>query len=195
MSTSSIATAVACVVLGYFVGAIPFGLLVARWRRGIDIRRYGSGSTGATNVLRTLGWKASLLVFLADLGKSVLPVLLARMLTASAWVTAATGVAVIVGHCWSIYTGWTGGRGATSSLGGILVIQPLVGVGSFVVAIVAMAASRYASLGSLLGVGFGTLVMIYLLATGAIPLGDVVYIIGSPLLVYVRHRDNIRRLG
>lgn len=191
---SAIVSGAAIVLAGYFLGAIPFGFLVTRWQRGIDIRRYGSGSTGTTNVLRVMGWKWSAFVFLGDLVKSILPVLIARILTGDAWIESATGVAVIAGHCWSIFAGWTGGKGSTSSFGALLVLQPFAAIGSFVVAMLVMGVTRYASLGSLLGTAFGTLVMVVLVATHGVPPGDIVFIIGSPLIVYLRHWENIHRL-
>lgn len=191
---SLIVSGVALVLAGYTLGAIPVGYLVARWKRGIDIRRYGSGSTGTTNVLRVLGWKWSALVFVADLAKSVLPVLVARVLTGDAWIESATGVAVIVGHCWSIFGGWSGGKGSTSSFAALLVIQPLAALGSFVVAATVMAVTRYASLGSLFGTTFGMIFMLVLLFDHAVPVGDIVFIVGSPLIVYLRHRENVQRL-
>src|SRR5690349_9949564 len=97
------------VLFGYLLGAIPFGLLLAKWTGGIDIRRYGSGKVGATNVLRTMGWKASAVVFACDILKAVIPVIAARILTGSAWWESAAALAAIAGHCWSIYIGWTGG--------------------------------------------------------------------------------------
>lgn len=191
---SLIVDGVALVLAGYAVGAIPVGFLVARWRRGIDIRRYGSGSTGTTNVLRVLGWRWSAVVFVADLTKSVLPVLIARWLTGDAWIVSATGVAVIAGHCWSVFSGWSGGKGSTSSFAALLVIQPAAAVGSFLVAAVVMAITRYASLGSILGTTFGLVMMLVLLFNRDVPPGDIVFIVGSPLIVYVRHQENLRRL-
>ncbi|MCC6674695.1 MAG: glycerol-3-phosphate 1-O-acyltransferase PlsY [Thermomicrobiales bacterium] len=176
------------------MGAIPFGILVARWRRGIDISNYGSGSTGATNILRTVGWKASILVFAGDLLKSLGAVYLAHTLTGSDWAEALTGVAAIAGHCWSIYIGWKGGRGATSSLGALLAIQPWVAIGCLLVAAIVMVRTRFASLGSLLGVAFGVVVMSYLAITGYVSLGTVIFIVGAPLIVYARHANNIQRL-
>jgi glycerol-3-phosphate acyltransferase PlsY len=194
MSAITVSLDVALVVVAYFIGAIPVGLLIARWQGGIDLRRYGSGSTGATNVLRALGWKASALVFLLDLLKSIGAVYLAWSMSGSAWIECAAGVAAIVGHCWPIYLGGTGGRGATSSLGGLFVIDPIVATGCFVVAILAILRTRYASAGSLAGAVFGGVVMAALVATGHAPLGDVIYVLGSPSIVFIRHRENIRRL-
>jgi glycerol-3-phosphate acyltransferase PlsY len=124
----------------------------------------------------------------------MLPVLLARDLTGSEWIAAATGVAGLAGHCWPAYNGWSGGRGATGSLAGILVLQPFVGILCLAVAAVVVARTRYVSLGSLLGTGTGCMVMTYLLATGAVPTGDIIFTIGAPLITFVRHRDNIVRL-
>ena len=194
MTPSTLATDAAIVLAGYFLGAIPFGVLVGRWRRGIDVSRYGSGSTGATNVLRTMGWRASVIVFAGDLLKSAAAVLLARIITTSASVEALAGVAAVAGHCWSIYIGGRGGRGVTSTFGATLLLQPFVALGSLVVAAAIMAGTRFASLGSLCGVAFGTIAMAYLLASHAVPSGYLIFTIGAPLIVYARHRDNIDRL-
>lgn len=189
-----IVASVLVVAFGYLLGAIPIGLLVARWWRGIDIRQHGSGSTGATNILRTLGWKASAVVFAGDLAKTMVPVLIAWFALRSPLVASITGVAVIAGHCWPVYAQWNGGRGVTSSLAALLVIQPLVAVGSLIVAAIVMARSRFVSLGSLAGVAFGAVVMVILIVDRTAPLGDLVFVIGAPLVVFVRHRENILRL-
>ncbi|HVC32878.1 MAG TPA: glycerol-3-phosphate 1-O-acyltransferase PlsY [Chloroflexota bacterium] len=189
-----IAASILVVIAGYLLGAIPVGLLVARWRRGIDIRQFGSGSTGATNILRTLGWQASALVFAGDLAKTMVPVLIAWFLIRSPLVASVTGVAVVAGHCWPVYCQWNGGRGVTSSLAALLILQPLVAVGSLLVAGVVMARSRFVSLGSLAGVAFGAMVMAVLIADRTVPLGDLFFVIGAPLVVFVRHRENILRL-
>ena len=189
-----IGLSIGIVVMAYFLGAVPFGLLMARWQRGIDIRQYGSGSTGATNVLRTMGWRASAAVFVCDLLKTCVPVLLAQVITGSAWVEAAAGVAALVGHSWPIYTNWTGGRGVTSSLGAVLVIQPLVAIGALIVAGTVMALTRFVSLGSLAGVSFGAIVLSILIVDGSLPVGAIVFVIGATVVVFVRHRDNILRL-
>lgn len=194
MTPAALAIDLGVVLVGYLLGAIPFGVLVGRWRRGIDVSRLGSGSTGATNILRTLGWKASVVVFAGDLLKSLGAVVLARLLTGSAAMEALTGVAAIAGHCWSIYIGGRGGRGATSSFGALLAIQPIVALGCLLVAAMVMARTRFASLGSLLGVAFGVVVMTYLVIRGTVPVGTMIFVVGAPLIVYARHADNIQRL-
>jgi glycerol-3-phosphate acyltransferase PlsY len=182
------------VVAGYLMGAIPVGLLVGRWLRGIDVRRYGSGSTGATNILRTLGWKASALVFAGDLAKTLIPVLIAWFVLRSSLVASITGLAVVAGHCWPVYCQFSGGRGVTTSLATLLIIQPLVAIGSLLVAAIVMVWSRFVSLGSLTGVTFGAVVMVVLIAFRWAPVGDLVFVIGAPLVVFIRHRENILRL-
>ncbi len=194
MSPTAIASAVAIVGGGYLLGAVPFGWLVAKRQSGIDLRSYGSGSTGATNVYRAVGWKSSTVVIAADFMKAVLPVLVARQMTGSAWVESAAGVAAIAGHCWPIYTGWRGGKGATSSLGALCVIHLPVAIACLGVAALIVARTRLVSLGSMSAVLFGTVAMAYLIATGGAPIGYLLFTIVCPLIIAVRHRDNIDRL-
>jgi glycerol-3-phosphate acyltransferase PlsY len=194
MTATELLTDVAVIVAGYLLGAVPVGLLVARWQRGIDLRRYGSGSTGATNVLRALGWRASLVVLIGDCVKTIIPVYLAGQLTGNAWVESTTAVVAIAGHCWSPYSGWRGGRGSSSSFAALLVLQPPVAIASFVVAGVTVALTRYMSVASILGTAFGGLVMAWLVLHGSVPLGDIVFTIGSPAIVFIRHRENVVRL-
>jgi glycerol-3-phosphate acyltransferase PlsY len=186
------------IVVAYLLGAVPFGLVVGWRERGIDIRRYGSGSTGATNVLRTLGWRASAMVFVGDFLKTVIPVVVAGQIASphalAAWVQSAAGVAAVAGHCWSPFSNWSGGRGSTSSLAGMIVIQPILGVACGLIAAITVLRTGYMSLGSLLATGFGAIVMLGLVLSGTLPPGDIVWTIGAPVIVYWRHRENLRRL-
>ncbi|MGH2619985.1 MAG: glycerol-3-phosphate 1-O-acyltransferase PlsY [Anaerolineales bacterium] len=117
-------------VLGaYVLGATPTGFLVARLARGIDLREYGSKSLGGTNVYRLLGWKYAIPVALVDLGKGAIPVLLGRSLQegglAPAWFPAALGAAAVLGHMYSPYVRFRGGKGMATATGMFLALAPL----------------------------------------------------------------------
>src|SRR5918997_4580737 len=108
---------VALVVASFLVGAVPWGFLLGKASRGIDLRTVGSGGTGATNVLRTLGPRASVVVALLDILKGVLPVLLARSAGFDSTWVAAAAVATVAGHCWSPFIGFKGGKGVATGAG------------------------------------------------------------------------------
>jgi glycerol-3-phosphate acyltransferase PlsY len=185
-------------VLGYLLGAIPFGLLVGRLTRGIDLREYGSHRTGATNALRTLGLRAAALVFLLDVGKGVAAVVLSRMLLADdpqvEWAAAVAGFAAIVGHNWSVFIRFTGGRGVATSAGALGAMSPwtILLLAPIVVGIIWR--SRYVSLGSVTGGLSAPVITAVLWALGAATLPAIAYAAASGLLVTVAHADNIARL-
>ena len=122
--------AVALIGLAYLIGAIPFGILAGRLAGGVDLRQHGSRRTGTTNALRTLGLGWAAAVFVLDVAKGAVAVLLAQALYQAGpagspeWVAAAAGVAAVVGHNWSVFIGFGGGRGVATSAGGLLVISP-----------------------------------------------------------------------
>jgi acyl phosphate:glycerol-3-phosphate acyltransferase len=194
--------ALLAVVLGYVLGALPFGLVIGRWLRGIDIRDYGSHRTGATNALRTLGARAALAVFLLDVGKGAAAVLLARFLYAAdggpsaEWIAAAAGFAAIVGHNWSVFIGFSGGRGVATSTGALLALVPLAGL--IVIPIVALILWRwrYVSLGSISGAALVPLIVLALMALriGGAEAAHVGYGVAAGALVIAAHGDNIARL-
>lgn len=191
-------TLVLAAVLGYLLGAVPFGLLVGRATRGIDIREYGSHRTGATNALRTLGTRAAALVFVLDVAKGVAAVLLGQALFGAGelgeWAGAVAGFAAIVGHNWSLFIGFTGGRGVATSSGGLgaISIWTIVILAPIVVAIIWR--TRYVSLGSVTGGLLAPLITAILWAFGAASVPAIVYALASGLLVTVAHADNIARL-
>ena len=184
--------------LGYLLGAIPFGLIIGRLARGIDLREYGSHRTGATNALRTLGLPAAAAVFVLDVAKGVAAVALARVLFADdpmvEWAAAVAGVAAIVGHNWSLFIGFTGGRGVATSAGalGAMSFWTILIVAPIVVGVIWR--SRYVSLGSVSGALAAPIVTAALAAIGAASLPALGYALGSGLLVTAAHADNIGRL-
>jgi len=179
---------------GYLLGSVPFGLIVGLLFRGIDVRKYGSGSTGMTNVLRTIGPPAAGLVLLLDMGKCVLAIALARILTDSTGIEAAAGLFVIIGHIWPLFSGLKGGKGTATGWGGLLYLSPVSGLVATVVGLSILATSRYVSLGSMLSAVSGTITLIVLYALGVGPLAYVWYGLGGSLLIIASHRDNIGRL-
>ena len=185
-------------VLGYLVGAIPFGLIIGRLTRGIDLREYGSHRTGATNALRTLGMRAAAAVFLLDVAKGVSAVLLGRALFGGdplvEWTAAAAGLAAIVGHNWSLFIGFTGGRGVATSAGalGAMSVWTIVILAPIVALLIWR--SRYVSLGSISGALGAPVITAALAAIGAATVPAIAYALGSGLLVTAAHADNIARL-
>jgi glycerol-3-phosphate acyltransferase PlsY len=185
-------------IIGYLLGAIPFGLLIGRATRGIDIREYGSHRTGATNALRTLGARAAALVFLLDVAKGVAAVVVTRTLFADdslvEWAAAAAGFAAIVGHNWSVFIRFTGGRGVATSGGALGAMSPwsIAIVLPIVVAVIWR--SRYVSLGSITGGILAPVVTAALALIGQASVPAIVYALASGLLVTVAHTDNIGRL-
>jgi len=182
---------VAAVIGSYLFGGIPIGLLVGRAKGIDDIRKYGSGNIGASNVLRVIGVKAGLFVWLADALKGLAPVLVARLVLGlpDVWV-AATALGALVGHCCSIYLRFTGGRGVSTSLGVAIGLDWRVGVIAFTVWLVVVALTRYISLASMLGVGAGAGLM-YLFGT---PMPFALAMTLVTAIVVVRHAANIQRL-
>ena len=187
------------IILGYLIGAIPFGVIIGRLTRGIDVRDYGSGSMGMTNVLRTVGAGAGALVFLADLTKGAAAVAFAWLIFASlpamvAWGQVAGGVAAVIGHSWPVYVGFRGGRGVTTGFGALLMIAWPVGLICFAIFLIVVALSRYVSLGSMLAGLSMLVVMIPFVLLDVEPFAYLVYgLIVAPLIIF-RHRGNIQRL-
>ena len=185
-------------MLGYLFGAIPFGLIIGRLTKGIDLREYGSHRTGATNALRTLGTPAAAAVFALDVAKGVAAVLVARTLFAGdpmvEWAAAAAGVAAIVGHNWSVFIGFTGGRGVATSAGALGAMSPWTILIVAPIVFLMIWRSRYVSLGSVTGAVGAPIITAALAIIGAASVPAIAYALASGLLVTVAHADNIGRL-
>jgi glycerol-3-phosphate acyltransferase PlsY len=185
------------VVVGYLAGSIPVGVLVARASGGPDPRTIGSGRTGGTNALRALGRKWAAVVVAGDLAKGALPVLLTRWVTGGdSFSEVLVAAAAVAGSVRSIFLGFSGGRGVGTGVGTMLVIQPLAVVLAAPVFFLAIIATRYVSLGSLLGSAamFPATLLIWAVASGWVPLSYLVWALVGPALIWLAHADNIDRL-
>jgi len=178
-------------ICAYLVGSIPFGIVVGRGIFGVDPRTVGSGNIGAANAMRALGPTGAALVLLGDVIKGVVPTALATYwLGYGHWGVAATGLATIVGHNWSIFLGFRGGKGVATGLGVLVVLSWQATIVFAIVWLVTVAVTRYSSLGSILA----SAAVPVSLAIMHAPLPYEIYAIIALVLVVWRHAANISRL-
>lgn len=184
---------VALVVASFLVGAVPWGYLLGQRSRGIDLRQVGSGGTGATNVLRTLGRGAAITVLVLDVLKGVLPIVIGRIAGFSAEWIAAAGVAAVAGHCWSPFIGFKGGKGMATGAGAALALFPpaVIAVPIFVGVVWR---TRFVSLGSLIATTVASLLALLVAAMGQLPWSTAIAILAIAGIIIGRHRQNIDRL-
>ncbi|MFP2959525.1 glycerol-3-phosphate 1-O-acyltransferase PlsY [Myxococcus sp. 1LA] len=182
----------ALVLLGYLAGSIPFGVLLTRWLRGVDVRKGGSGNIGATNVTRVAGKKLGAVVLLLDAVKGALPVILAvRLLPDAPTVHVAVGLAAVLGHIYPVWLKLQGGKGVATALGVLLVLVPQAALAAALVYVAVFAVSRVSSLGSLAAGATAV-------GTSALTARAMEYAGLSALLFALMlwtHRSNIHRLA
>jgi len=205
-----IARFVAVVIIAYLLGSIPFGLIIGKLKKGVDIRQQGSGKTGATNLMRVAGTKLGLLALVLDVVKATGAVMLATLIVdrgagiltiggASVYwqhiAQVTTGLAAVAGHNWPVFAKFRGGRGVTAYFGTLFAIFPPAGIfGAEVLAIAALR-SRHMSLGSLLGALATWCLMLPLtIIYHLLPPIYLVYGFVVTALITYQHRDNMKRL-
>jgi len=192
---------VVLLLTAYLLGSIPTGFLAGSWLQKIDIREYGSGSTGATNVLRVLGTKAAVAVLLVDLLKGAIAVgivkisvaqvpALALSENATAWLIIFAALAAVFGHSKSVWLNFTGGKSVATSLGTLLMMTPGVALAGVAAFGVTLAASRMVSLSSLVS---AIAINILMISFGE-PLPYMIFAVCAALYVFWRHRGNVERI-
>ena len=180
--------------LGYLFGSFPSGYLAGRIAKGIDIRSLGSGSTGATNVLRHIGKRAAITVFLLDLFKGVLSILLAKyFLLNDSW-QVAIGLSTLIGHIWPIWLNWKGGKAVATGLGIFLGLSWQVGLATLGIFIIMITLFRIVSLASVSAALALPLIMFLSFRTSNFSLPFLIISLLAMTLVIWRHRENIVRL-
>ncbi len=180
------------IVVSYFLGAIPFGLIIAKTFYRVDIRTVGSGNPGATNVWRTLGKKPGITTLLLDMLKGVVPVLMAKYFMPEKEITVLLcGACAIVGHNWSVFLKGKGGKGVATSAGVFLALIPKQAAIALLTFAVAFLISGYVSVGSMLA-AVGLVIASFLISTP--PVFRVV-IIAAGVMLIIKHIPNIKRLA
>jgi len=194
-------------VIGYLLGSIPFGLIISRRFAKVDVRQYGSGKIGTTNVLRTAGRKAAALVFALDLLKGSAAVALARPIIGEGYfefstfhwgVLAAQVIAALmamVGHSRSVFLGFKGGgRGVSTFFGGLAALLPPVALFGGEVFIIGAGLSKFASLASISAAVSTYAIVIPLTILNRFPVEYLIYTLAGTVMIIITHRDNISRL-
>ena len=211
IQTFNILIAIALLFTSYIIGAIPFGLVVGKLVKRIDIRNYGSGNVGSTNAIRVLGKKVGFIVFFLDVFKGMAIIILVKILRSTGvWVTPIEelwyGAFAIIGHTFSIFLGFKGGKAVATSLGVVLITCPLAAIACLIVFLIFLYSTGYVSLGS-------TFAALTVVTTGWIlhfvgiePTNFFEYFIGkasltlcilfsvTTCLIIARHTKNYKRL-
>ena len=198
-------------ILSYLIGSVPTAIVVARCRRGIDIRQYGSGNAGGTNVFRVLGWKAGVFVVVADIAKGLIAtVLIARLMYGPipfenktpfddfTLVQIIAGCSAILGHIWTVFAGFRGGKGLATAGGMLVGVAPLEVAVSLAIFGIVLLISHYVSLGSLSAAVAFPLTMFFRENVFMAEIEGyntlIFFSLGVSLLIIYNHRSNIKRL-
>jgi glycerol-3-phosphate acyltransferase PlsY len=194
---------IAVALIGYLLGSIPFGILVSKVARGIDVRMFGSGKTGTANVIRAAGGRAGAVTMILDVAKSAAAVLIAWAIVPTHTAQVVAALAAIFGHIWSVYIRFRGGRGVATYVGSLLAMNWLVGLCTAIVILGTARLTRYMSLGSIVGIVASFLAMLALMIMGSrppviyltvVPAVQVIFCGLAAVIVLIQHRDNVQRL-
>jgi glycerol-3-phosphate acyltransferase PlsY len=177
------------VVAAYLMGSIPFAQLLSR-RRGVDLRRVGSGNVGATNVLRTLGVRPAVLAMMLDAVKGTIAVLVAQRLTSGVAAPVAAGLASMIGHVYPVWLHFRGGKGVATAAGAFAVLTPVAAAVAMGVFVLTVALTRFISVGSMVA---ALTLAGWAIASDAPTVVGIGAAIGAGLVI-VGHRANVLRL-
>jgi len=179
------------IIICYVLGSIPFGYIVGKLFKKMDIREYGSGNIGATNAFRILGPSLASLVVIGDIGKGILSIYLVQYLNIdNLLILTIAGLAVICGHDWSLFLGFKGGKGIATTFGVIFVFNPIISFLGLIVWGVVVIATRYVSLASIFAViSFFILTILFKQPYEYILFSAIILVLGI-----FNHKENIKRL-
>lgn len=201
-----IARYLASIIIAYLLGSIPFGLILAKVISGVDIREWGSGKTGATNVLRSAGRKVAIISGLLDIGKGALAVLFAGLIIGKSYMAIGNfgfgalfgqvlaGLAAVAGHNWPIFLKFRGGSGVATFFGGWIAMVPLVAIFGGEILFLGATSTLFVSLGSIAGVVGTYAILIPLTIINGWPIEYLIYAFFGTVMIIYTHRGNIVRL-
>ncbi len=179
-------------VIAYCLGSISSGILVSKQAHGPDLRSVGSKNTGASNVLRTMGWKFGIITFLGDCLKAVLACWIGELLTGSHNAALVCGLCVIIGHNWPVFFGFKGGKGVASSCGVMIYCFPVPALICYGIAILVIALTKFISLGSMCMLTLYAILVSLFYSNGNRWI--ILWTVILAILCIIRHRTNIQRL-
>ena len=201
-----IARYLAGMFIGYILGSIPFGLILAKRMVGIDVREWGSGKIGATNVMRTAGKRVAVLSAVLDFAKGAAAVLFAGLIIGKSYMMVGqfgfgpllgqvlAGLSAVAGHNWSIFLKFRGGSGVAAFFGGWVALVPLVAVFGGEILFLGATTTLFMSLGSLAGVVGTYAILVPLTIVNGWPIEYLLYAAGGTAMIIYTHRGNIVRL-
>jgi len=185
---------ICCLLIAYLLGSIPSGYLAGKWIANIDLREIGSGSTGATNVLRHVGKSPALIVFVIDVSKGAIPVLIAKSLLLNDYWQVTAGLLAVIGHIWPVWLNWKGGKAVATGLGILLGLTWQVGIACFGIFMTILSLSRIVSLSSIISSLSLPLLMLLSFHDNNFRPAYLSLSLVTMTMVLWRHRSNIKRL-
>ena len=206
MIATMIARYLASMILAYMLGSIPWGLVLAKKLAGVDVREWGSGKVGATNVMRSAGKKVAILSGLLDVLKGVAAVVLAGLIVGKSYVAidgfgfgallaqVLAGLCAVAGHNWSVFLNFKGGSGVATFFGGWFALFPMVAIFGGEILVIGAASTLFMSLGSIAGVVGTYAIVVPLTIFSGLPIEYLIYALTGTGMILCTHRGNIKRL-
>jgi len=180
------------IIISYLIGSIQSGILIGKIIYKTDVRQFGSKSSGATNIQRTIGLKPGIFVLVLDIFKGFLPILFIEIFTEENIFGVMSCIFLVLGHCYPVFHKFKGGKGVATGFGSVVVLLPYIALG-IPIALPIIYKTRYVSLGAILGCIISIFLIILFVALELLP-SESLMILFVPLLIIYKHKQNIIRL-
>ena len=185
-------TVLLIIIISYLIGSIQSGILIGKIIYKTDVRQFGSKSSGATNIQRTIGLKPGIFVLVLDILKGFLPILFIEIFTEENILGVMSCIFLVLGHCYPVFHKFKGGKGVATGFGSVVVLLPYIALG-IPIALPIIYKTRYVSLGAILGCIISIFLIILFVALELLP-SEYLMILFVPLLIIYKHKQNIIRL-